>query len=249
MKRLPVLLIAAFVLCAPSSVPAQDAMAPPPPDGPSPELIPSDDGTPPPGDFEPEMGRGRGPAHSGEMLDRWMERLSTRNPQEYERLQKLRAEDPEAFRHALHSRLREERAMAGLRDLPKLKEFIRSLSPEERDEVLRRFAAPPGGRGGPHGFQPGMNPEIRDLERETMELSKAYRESADAAQKEKIRTDLKTKLGALFDLRESERQAHVEQIEKDLANLKNSLTDRQARREEIIERRLTELTDGDALRW
>ncbi len=244
MKRIPLCLILALALSAPLFVRAQDPMLDEPPPG----MIPPDEEAPPPGEPVLEPGNDQGPDRSGAMVERWLERLRAKNPQEFERLQKLREEDPEAFSRALHSRLREERAMASLREFPKLQEFIRSLPPSERQQIFRKMAGQEG-PGGPRGFPPKMNPQIRDLERETMALSKKYRDSTDDAEKETVRAELKTKLGVLFDLRETERRAHVERIEKDLANLKQGLADRQARREEIIERRLAELTDGDDLRW
>jgi hypothetical protein len=248
MKRFPLCLILALALSVPLFARAQDPMDEPPPGEPPPEMMPPDEEAPPPGEPALEPGDDHGPDRSGAMVERWLERLRAKNPQEFERMQKLRQEDPEAFSRALHSRLREERAMAGLREFPKLQEFIRSLPPSERQQILHKMAGQEG-PGGPHGFPPKMNPQIRDLERETMALSKKYRDSTDGAEKETIRAELKTKLGVLFDLREKDRQAHVERIEKDLANLRQGLTDRQSRREEIIERRLAELTDGDDLRW
>jgi hypothetical protein len=231
MKHMLAVFLLTTLVVAPAFVCAQE-----PPDGPAPD------------EALGEPGPDRGPGHGGAMVERWLERLREKDPEEFGRLQKLREKDPEAFRKHLHQTLREERAMAALRDFPKLHEFVQTLPPDEREQILRRLS-PPGGGDGPHGFQPRMNPEIRNLDQKTLELSRAYRGTTDAAHKEKIRTDLKEKLGALFDLRERERQAHVERIESDLVNLKNSITDRRAHREEIVERRLVELTDGDDLGW
>jgi hypothetical protein len=57
----------------------------------------------------PRPGRGR---EHGERAMRhvkeWIEQLKTENPEEYEKLMKLREKDPEAFRQALHTRLRDK---------------------------------------------------------------------------------------------------------------------------------------------
>lgn len=179
---------------------------------------------PPPGMFEPEMGPPplfeppRGEQPEAPFVDRWLDRMKEKDPEEYARLQKLRETSPEEFRQALHEKLAQEKM---------------------------RFHS----RGGRHGRPPMMNPEVIKAEQEAMDISKTYRRATDAPQKEQIRKDLRQKLEVLFDLREKDRQEHIRRIEKDLANLKKSVDQRQSHREEIIDRRLQELTDGDGLRW
>jgi uncharacterized membrane protein YccC len=94
-----------------------------------------------------------------------------------------------------------------------------------------------------------MNPEIQRLEEEVVQLSRAYRQTSDPAQKEQLRNDLRAKLQTLFALREKGRQDHIQRIEKDLAQLKATLDQRLKNRDQIISRRLQELTDGDGLTW
>jgi hypothetical protein len=129
---------------------------------------------------------------------------------------------------------------------------LRETSPEEFRQALHekltqekmRFRS----RGDRHG-PPPMNPEIMRIEKETMDISMTYRQAADATQKEQLQKDLRQKLEILFDLREKERQEHIRRIETDLANLKKSVDQRQSNRQQIIDRHLQELTEGDGLRW
>lgn len=211
---------------------------------------------PPPGEEEmvpPPMG---GPAEPGPEapppgapVDQWMERMKQDHPADFERLRALREKNPEGFRWALHQRLREERILKALRDHPKVFEFLMGLPEEERAKVLLKLAQTQGPRGGPHGPPGMMNPEILRLETEARQLSRTYRETTDETARQKLRQDLRQRLETLFDLREKERAAQIQRIETDLTNLKKALDDRKARREEIINRRLQELTDGDALKW
>lgn len=122
-------------------------------------------------------------------------------------------------------------------------EFRQALHEKLMQEKMRFYS-----RRGPHG-RPPMNPEIIRLEQEVMDISKTCREATDDGQKEQIRKNLRQKLEVLFDLRETERQQHIRRIEADLINLKKSVDERQSKREQIIDQRLQQLTDGDGLRW
>ncbi|MFH0954287.1 MAG: hypothetical protein V1873_08155 [Verrucomicrobiota bacterium] len=217
---------------------------------------PPEEFMPPPGEEEmapPPMG---GPAEPGPEapppgapVDQWMERMKQDHPAEFERLRALREKNPEGFRWALHQRVREGRVLKALRDYPKVFEFLMGLPEDERAKVLLKLAQAQGPRGGPHGPPAMLNPEILRLETEARQLSRTYRETTDETARQKLREDLRQRLEALFDLREKERAAQIERIQADVSNLKKALEDRKARREEIISRRLDELTDGDALKW
>lgn len=200
----------------------------------------------------PEMMPGPEAPPEGGPLDRWLDRLREKDPAEYERLQQIRREGPEGFRRALHGKLRDERIMARFREFPRMCQFLLTMPEEEREQILQRMGPQGGGmhgRGGPWGGPPARNPEIEALEREVGELSRAFREAADAALKDETLTTIRQKLETLFDLREKDRQEHIARIEKELVRLKESLEKRLERREEIIERRLKELTEGDVLGW
>ena len=206
-------ILTAFVLLTlgVTFTPAQEPLKPPP--GPAPEFGEPELGPPPA--IEPPPADQPGTP----FVDRWLERMKEKNPEEYGKLQALREKDPEQFRQALHDKLKQEKMRFRSRD----------------------------GRGGPP--PPPMNPEIVTIEKETMEMSRAYREESDAARKEQIRKDIRAKLEVLFELRGKDRQELVNRIEADLARLKKSIEERQAHRDQIIDRRLQDLTDGAGLKW
>ena len=204
MKRALLLIVASLLTLTP-------ALAQDPPEGPPPEMGGPDMGPPP----SHESLQGDQP--ESPFVDRWLEKMKEKHPEEYARLQKLRETNPEEFRQALHEKLMQEKM---------------------------RFRS----RDGEHG-RPPMNPEILKSEKEAMDISRTYRQTTDAVQKEQIRKDLRAKLEVLFDLREKDRQDHIRRIEADLADLKKSVDQRQSNREQIIDRRLQELTEGDGLRW
>ncbi|MBN1268830.1 MAG: hypothetical protein JXB04_04525 [Kiritimatiellae bacterium] len=89
--------------------PPEHFMTPPPP-GEHPPL------EPPPG-FDAEAPEGMPgcppPGEPPRHVERWLERLQARSPGEFERLQTLRRDDPEAFRRALVQRLSKERMKGG----------------------------------------------------------------------------------------------------------------------------------------
>lgn len=229
-------LLLTIPLFAAGQEPPEEMPGPPPEDA---EFMPPPGG-PPPGE--------EGLAPPGPPVDQWMEHLRKERPEDFERLKQLRQDDPQAFRGALHQRLRQERIMRNLKDHPRVMEFLLGLPEQERDQVLRKLA--PGGPGrGFRGPPEVTNPEVMKLEAEAQRLAKSYRKAAGDDERAKIRGELQGKLETLFDLREQERARQIERIETDLGKLKKALEDRQAHRADIISRRLGELTDGDALKW
>lgn len=238
------ILVAAIVLLSSAPLPAQEPMESPMPP-PESEMAPPG----PPPDMEPPPGLEPGPENAPpEAVDRWLERMKARNTGDFERLHKMREEDPKGFRGVLRQRLTSERVLARLREHPKVYEFLMALPEQERDEVLRKLT-PSVPFGGPGRRPEMMNPEIRELEKQALDVSRACREARDDAEKAAIRDDLRAKLGQLFDLRENERKGHIERIEHELSDLKKTLDDRQAHRDEIIARRLEQLTEGEKLGW
>lgn len=82
-----------------------------------------------------------------------------------------------------------------------------------------------------------------------LKLSRAFRASTDPAEKETIRNELRSRTAEMFDLREKQRREQIAAIERDLVQLKASTEKRQANRDAIIERRVSELTGEDPLKW
>ncbi|MAT57425.1 MAG: hypothetical protein K8F60_00030 [Melioribacteraceae bacterium] len=91
--------------------------------------------------------------------------------------------------------------------------------------------------------------KIIGLEIETEALSIQYKNASDN-QKDKIKSDLKSKLNVLFDLKEEDKKREVESLEKKLKELKTSLEARKKNKDEIVNRRVRELTgESKYLRW
>ncbi len=91
--------------------------------------------------------------------------------------------------------------------------------------------------------------QVRELELFTEALGVRY-EYANDSEKQKIISDLKSQLNQLFDMKEKARALEVELLEKQLAQLKESLKIRKNNKSEIIKRRLNKLIGkGDFLDW
>ncbi len=82
----------------------------------------------------------------------------------------------------------------------------------------------------------------RELERKTKELASRYRH-APADQRAIIRTQLAELVARHFEVRQSLRVLQIKQLEEQLLDLRTSLEHRKAARDDIIQRRISELTD------
>jgi len=92
--------------------------------------------------------------------------------------------------------------------------------------------------------------QIEEMEVRTEALGVRYEHSTSENEKQKIISDLKSVLNQLFDLKEKSRSLEVEQLEKELKQLRESLNVRKQSKNEIINRRLNELIGkGDYLDW
>jgi len=92
--------------------------------------------------------------------------------------------------------------------------------------------------------------KIRDLERQSRELSESHRQTPDEAARKTMRANLSNVIAQLFDLREMNRQDEVKRMEADLKRLKETLEQRQKNRVNIIERRIQQLTgEAGAMEW
>ena len=86
--------------------------------------------------------------------------------------------------------------------------------------------------------------DISDLEIRTELLAFKY-DKAAPADKQKIKTELKSKLVDLFELREKDRKYQIEILQKELEELTKSIEMRRKNKELIISRRLQELLGED----
>jgi len=251
MKWLTAWCLSLLLCAAPRPAPGQETdpeQAPSHPPG-APPSHPRRGELPPPGrgDAE-EPARDHHPPprrHHRRPLERWMHRLQQRDPEEFERLRRLQAEDPEAFYHEMERRVRRHRVRSRLEAAPRLHDFLMNLPPKERTAVLDNLAQP---ARIPKWWANG-DAEVARLEEMAWELAGAYRSATDEAKREEVQSELRHTLNRLFELREEQRRAVVQRLEEKLDRLKASLAKREADREQIIERRLQELTESDPLAW
>lgn len=82
------------------------------------------------------------------------------------------------------------------------------------------------------------------LEMETLRLAERIRRTEEAAARDRLVEDLRDKLEASFDLKQRIRADEIEQAEAQIEELRRMLSARQARKAQIIDRRLRELV-GD----
>lgn len=81
----------------------------------------------------------------------------------------------------------------------------------------------------------------RDMEAETLRLAQRYRLAATEAERIAVRTELRDRLGVMFDLKQRNRREEIRQMEAALDTLVTRLEERAAMRERIVEHRLNEL--------
>lgn len=234
------LLVAIMVLAAS----AQDL---PPPEEPPPMETMPEFGDPPPD--HRGFGRRNAPGRHLGPLEQWFEQLKEQDPQEYERLMIMREEDPEQFREVLKSRIKRHRAKDRFKDFPELQQALEQMPPERRRECLKRLSSLQQGRpphGGKHEFS---NPEINKLEQQSRKLARQVKQAKTPEEQEVLEAQLHELLNRIFDMKTQQRSKMVGHIEKQLEKLQQSLQRREEYRNEIIGRRMRELTEDDSMKW
>ncbi|MBU1693224.1 MAG: hypothetical protein KJ726_03000 [Verrucomicrobia bacterium] len=214
----------------------------PPPLGPPPDEMP------PPGALDSPKTAGPPPGPEAP-VDIWMNRMHQRNPDEFRRFQRMRHQDPEGFRKELVTRLGRKRLEASMAAHPRLRAFLETLPEPERMDVILALSRALRPEGPPTPPNESAGPETRQLREDINRLAGECRKTDDPAQREKLQAELRVKLGEMFDTREKERERHISRIQSEIAKLQQMLESRRASREEIIERRLRELTEDETLQW
>ena len=193
--------------------------------------------------------RGGGP-QDGAYLDQWLERVKERDPAEFERMKKLRQDNPEEFKHELHQKLQNSR-IGGLREHPQVTEAFKNLSPEDRDWVTQRLSGPPGEGGGEqHGGPSGWkhaSPDFAAGEQKVHELAKKFHGATTDADKAAAKKEIRENIAKLFDVREKNRAADIKQLDEHLAKIRKQLDEHQSKRDEMIDARLKEVISESAV--
>jgi hypothetical protein len=177
-------------------------------------------------------------------VERWMDHLRERNPEEHERMDRMRREDPEAFAAHLRGRVYNARMAERVRErFPELGEVMARMSPEELEE-LGQLLRPPQQRG-PHssrrgddsvrsGPGPGPGQPKHGFQR-LRERVRDWKAAPTAESKERIRNEIRAEAERMFDERSEMHLDEVRRIEDQLEKLRTMIKDRDARRTEWIE--------------
>jgi hypothetical protein len=164
-------------------------------------------------------------------------------PPTYGKSQQLTEENEEKILNALQPKIKEDLLKAKNIDKDKYYELL-SGSPNLYFESGWEFFLDP--------LEKKMfdkQQKIEQVEIHTEALGFLYQNSKSNEQ-QKIKTQLRNELEQLFDLKEEQRRLDVEMLEFQLQELKTSLDARKKNKNEIINRRLTELIGmGDYLDW
>jgi hypothetical protein len=184
-----------------------------------------------------------GPSSNAEAryVEMWLEQLKQKSPQEFEKARKLREENPEEFRRHLREKVASMKMRGGLEERPEIARAIKALPETDREWLLQRLQAGDrfGMRGGMPDMRGGGTPEMERGELATRELVQKAR-AATGEERARLRAELKTELGRLFDLREKYRAEQLRMVEQQVTSIREQLQERSAKRDEIIEHRLKE---------
>jgi flagellar motility protein MotE (MotC chaperone) len=100
------------------------------------------------------------------------------------------------------------------------------------------------------GGYPGGEPKRQELQADAARLAKQYAKSEKEEEKKEIRKKLGEVLGQQFDLHLQEQQKELDELEKQIADLKTLLKKRKDSRTTIIDRRLEQLVqEAEGLGW
>jgi len=131
-------------------------------------------------------------------------------------------------------------------------EQIKKLDSNKYQELLRRTYFNSKRFPGNDPFKmylSKMNDDIIELELKSEKLALEYKKTEEA-DKSRLKSELKNLLDDLFTRREELKKQEVEDLTKELKELKNSLELRSKNKSTIIQRRMDELLgNGDIYEW
>ena len=92
--------------------------------------------------------------------------------------------------------------------------------------------------------------QMAEMERHSVELGQKIRRAADDETKKSAAAELKELLSKLFDLRQDEREKSLQQLEREVKEVREALEKRKARRDEMIQHRFDQLTGrAELMEW
>ncbi|MDZ4199151.1 MAG: hypothetical protein U1E27_07695 [Kiritimatiellia bacterium] len=148
----------------------------------------------------------------GSIVERWLHALRERNPEEFERMQRLRDEDPEAFRDAMRERIRK------LRNRPR--------GESEDADPSGHTRRTPGIDREPDAF--GIN---------RAELKKVWDNAKTDDDRERIRNRVREQVAKSLIARMEQHERRLAEMERDLHRMRESLARQRAGAEKWIQQR------------
>lgn len=113
-----------------------------------------------------------------------------------------------------------------------------------------RWSNPSGVRGFRFDVPTTTTAPMTEGDRRAAELANRIRQTADKEARESLRGELRETLNKAFDERREQQLQEIEQLQKQLAAIRDLDEKRQQRKEEIVQRRMSELlSEPDALDW
>jgi hypothetical protein len=208
---------------------------------------------------KPGMQRQARRGHRRDPVSMWLQRLKKENPEEFERMRYLHQDNPRRFKHMLRMRLQCKYFEHVLAEYPPMLAAYNALPSDVREQFVQQVYSPPPPlharerrqrQARPEGDAPGDgDPETAAVQQQVRALALTYRETEDPEVREKKAGELRRKLEILFDLRNKGRRQRIAHIEERVSELQAKLDQREDRREDIIQRRLEDLTERDVLKW
>jgi hypothetical protein len=189
-------------------------------------LVPLTGVAEPPADVQPPPPGGNTARRPSE---HWLEAIRKKDPGEHRRLDRLRTESPDEFASELRKRIRARSVERLLEQNPRLREFLNTLPPEEREslsEALRQFAGVSRRFPGAHEIRQEPSRTRSREEQETPEApatkgnSKPFRTLAERE--------------AAYDRRTQMIESEVDRITRQLEKLRRLLEERKASRNRMI---------------
>ena len=151
------------------------------------------------------------------------------------------AEAFKEFAEPLKERIEQARRLFQERRFEEGRDMLRGIAAQAREmrELKQRD---------PERFK--QQQQIAEMERRSMELGQRIRRATDEEAKKSATTELKEILSKLFDLRQQEREKSLQQLDREMKELREALEKRKAKRDEMIQRRFDQLTGrAEMLEW
>ena len=145
------------------------------------------------------------------------------------------------FGEPLKERIEQARRLFQERRFEEGRDMLRGIAAQAREmrELKQRD---------PERFK--QQQQIAEMERRSVELGQKIRRATEDEAKKQAATELKEILSKLFDLRQQEREKSLQQLEREVKEVREALEKRKAKRDEMIQRRFDQLTGrAEMLEW